>query len=337
MSLRGRLFVIVLAIGLGMLGAEFYAIYWVQADWRSRNLGRFQNHLRETIFDYAAFNYASASGATDGVGRVRDLLRRTNRGHFADFYDDLIVISGGVSGHTGADAGGVSIEGLPLYVDLNPLGAAHRDPLFPRAEIRAAIQRAMDDGLLVRAGDGFCVGIERDDEVVGGVWFQPKLPPLPELSAQVFVVPILLGVVLFGLIVYWSLGRSIRRPLRDVSAAAVQVGAGRYDVRVPRLPGGSELDGLIDAFNGMTEKVEGQHAELEREVRRATDEAKRKERALVLSGRLASMGTMAAGIAHEINNPIGGMINAIRRIAANESLSERDRRRQALRRLDHLM
>ena len=63
----------------------------------------------------------------------------------------------------------------------------------------------------------------------------------------------------------------------------------------------------------------------QREVRRATDEAARRERAMVLSSRLASMGTLAAGIAHEINNPIGGMMNAVHRLKQLPDLDERSR------------
>jgi signal transduction histidine kinase len=71
---------------------------------------------------------------------------------------------------------------------------------------------------------------------------------------------------------------------------------------------------LISVFNGMADRVTGYQAELREAVERATEEARQKERALILSSRLASMGTLAAGIAHEINNPIGGMLNAVRRL-----------------------
>jgi len=67
-----------------------------------------------------------------------------------------------------------------------------------------------------------------------------------------------------------------------------------------------ELDVLADRFNNMIDRLENAYRELQ------TAHAK-----LLSSERLASVGTMAAGIAHEINNPIAGLLNCIRRIKKN--------------------
>ena len=53
---------------------------------------------------------------------------------------------------------------------------------------------------------------------------------------------------------------------------------------------------------------------LTRAVTDATRLVRSRERELILSGRLAALGTLAAGIAHEINNPLGGMVNAVSRL-----------------------
>jgi signal transduction histidine kinase len=107
--------------------------------------------------------------------------------------------------------------------------------------------------------------------------------------------------------------------------AAARVGAGQYDVQVAPVPRTPELNVLVDAFNAMAAKVAGHTEELQREVERATEETARRERALIVSSRLAAMGTLAAGISHEINNPIGGMLNAARRLAQREDIDERSK------------
>ena len=51
---------------------------------------------------------------------------------------------------------------------------------------------------------------------------------------------------------------------------------------MPLLPGTHELKALVERFNAMAERVESHTEDLAREVRRATEEAQRKERALIV-------------------------------------------------------
>jgi signal transduction histidine kinase len=76
-------------------------------------------------------------------------------------------------------------------------------------------------------------------------------------------------------------------------------------------PGGSlspaDLAELMAAFNEVTAKLEQTHAQLRAEVRRLSTELRDANEALQRSKRLAALGEMAAGIAHEVRNPLGSI------------------------------
>ncbi len=64
-----------------------------------------------------------------------------------------------------------------------------------------------------------------------------------------------------------------------------------------------ELDQLAEKFNGMIERLENAYVELQKA-----------HTSLIQSEKMASVGIFSSGIAHEINNPIAGLQNCIRRI-----------------------
>lgn len=243
--------------------------------------------------------------------QVRALVADTR---IREGYEDIIVSSGPPG-----------FEGL---VYLNPRGAVHRDPdAFPRREILLGMERARStDGLIAAAG-GFCFAVRNGDRVEGYLWFVPKGSPSPprDLPVWTSLMAVAIGTVLFGAVMFWTVRRMIGQPLRLVGAAAARVGAGNYDVRLPALRSVDELDAVVASFNAMAAKVQSHTLELEHAVRQAVQAAEQRERALVVSARLASMGTLAAGIAHEINNPIGGMLNAVHRLLQSQDLGDKQR------------
>jgi signal transduction histidine kinase len=75
----------------------------------------------------------------------------------------------------------------------------------------------------------------------------------------------------------------------------------------------------------MLERIARHQATLIDDVRRARERITNTEKRLFAAQRLSTTGTLAAGIAHEINNPLGGMINAARTIRGG-SMTEEKRR-----------
>jgi signal transduction histidine kinase len=88
-------------------------------------------------------------------------------------------------------------------------------------------------------------------------------------------------------------------PIRELQAGVQRVHRGNFDLPI-RLRSKDELEELANEFNAMTARLRDIYKDLARQV----DE---RSRQLVRSERLVSVGFLAAGVAHEINNPLASI------------------------------
>lgn len=106
--------------------------------------------------------------------------------------------------------------------------------------------------------------------------------------------------------------RMLISPIKGLTEAATQLaattdrtGEDYLDVKVD-VKGHDELAILGERFNRMIERI-----------KQANEELKRTHEKLVQSEKLASIGILAAGVAHEINNPLGGLFNCLHLLRQN--------------------
>lgn len=138
----------------------------------------------------------------------------------------------------------------------------------------------------------------------------------------------LIYVIVYGLVLaafsVYLLNRNVVRPVRELHQATATVAGGTLtSVIVPSGPG--EIRELAESFNQMVVALAESRAETEKHIASLEDTNRALARArddLVRSEKLASVGHLAAGMAHEIGNPLGaviGYLNILREDLAGDS------------------
>jgi two-component system NtrC family sensor kinase len=137
-------------------------------------------------------------------------------------------------------------------------------------------------------------------------------------------------ILMAGLLVSYLINRFIYVPLRDMDTGAARLANGDLTYTIP-VRSNDEFGQLAESFNSMTKALHNSRVDLEDWGKRLEEKVKEATRELQIahaetarSEKLASVGLLAAGIAHELNNPLTGVLTFAYLVKKNLPPDSRD-------------
>ncbi len=172
------------------------------------------------------------------------------------------------------------------------------------------------------------------NKIIGILYVGTLKEPFNDLLRNTLMT--FLGITLIGmfLVVLVSIfqAKKISNPLKQLEGIAVEITAGNYNQEF-KLKAPREIEHLASSLDCMAKELENEKRELEewankleKKVEERTNEIKKIHSQLFRSEKLASLGKLAAGVAHEINNPLTGILTNSSLLL--EDLSETDPKRE---------
>ncbi len=145
---------------------------------------------------------------------------------------------------------------------------------------------------------------------------------------RTYFLRIALSTLVCSLPLVALVARRVTRPIKKLTDRARAVARGDLESRI-RIYNRDEIGVLATAFNDMSESLSVSRTELtdkNRALIQANDDLRRVQEQLLRSERLAAIGQLAAGVSHEIDNPVGIILGYAELLRAD--LGEDDDRRQ---------
>jgi two-component system NtrC family sensor kinase len=152
--------------------------------------------------------------------------------------------------------------------------------------------------------------------IIGILYVGMLEAPYVDLRNKVVISFFAIGIfgVLFVLLLSFFITTQIVRPLREMVVATENIANGDLSIELS-IPSQDEIGQLAASFNHMSihlkqarQELEDYGRRLEEKVNERTQQLSEIQAHLMQTEKLASMGQLAASIAHEVNNPLSGVL-----------------------------
>jgi two-component system NtrC family sensor kinase len=166
-----------------------------------------------------------------------------------------------------------------------------------------------------------CHAHSSDQKMLGVIDVQLSSAPiysaLQDTQRQTLITGAAL-MLLVGIVSAVFVNRAVRRPVARLHEETRRIAEGNLESRLP-ITGRDELAELARSFNRMADDLLTARRELdqwshrlEEKVIEKTDELQRAQRQVLEMERMASLGKLSATVAHELNNPLNGVLTYAR-------------------------
>jgi signal transduction histidine kinase len=159
-----------------------------------------------------------------------------------------------------------------------------------------------------------------EDQVIGAIWIgrpwsfidsidkaQSEIEKSAEKRTNISIVLAALISLLLAIVIASFFSKRVTARIDQLREGVEVIEEGRLDHRL-LINSGDEIELLSKQFNSMASKLQESHQNLERKVEERTRELKESQEAMVQQEKMVGIGQLAAGIAHELNTPLGTII-----------------------------
>lgn len=180
-------------------------------------------------------------------------------------------------------------------------------------EMRAEIDKSRDYLLTTYKKMTLYSPLWHQGKIIGGVQMEVPIGDLMASlleSRRVILITVILDAVVLIIFGSFLLSRVLVKPIKDLLRLTQKISDGDFSQKI-EVTSGNEIGQLIGSFNRMIERLKENQESLENyleSLESANKQLKQAQEELIRTEKLASIGRFAAGVAHEVGNPLGAIL-----------------------------